>query len=121
MKTAQLRPFRTALALSLLALFTLHSPALAGPAITAKRAVELAEEALAAKNAGDSVFIQSIALQRTSLITSGKLVWTVSWSENIAGSKPGSVEVGLEIGMDGSVAHLIKGRATPGKPQVSPH
>ena len=120
MKTAHLRPFRTALPLTLLALFALRSPAQAGPAISAKRAVELAEEALAAKNAGDNVFVQSVALQKTSLIT-GKMVWTVAWSENIEGSKPGSVEVGLEIGMDGSVAHLIKGRSTPGKPQVSPH
>jgi hypothetical protein len=119
-KTAQLRPFRTALALTLLALFTLRSPALAGPAVSAKRAVELAEEALASKNAGEKVFIQSLALQRTSLIT-GKTVWTVSWSENIPGSKPGSVEVGLEIGMDGSVVHLIKGRATAGKPAALPH
>jgi hypothetical protein len=119
-KTAQLRPFPTALALTLLALFILRSPALAGPAVSAKRAVELAEEALAAKNAGDSVFIQSLSLQRSSLL-SGKPVWTVSWSENIQGSKPGSVEVGLEIGMDGSVVHLIKGRGAPGKPQALPH
>jgi hypothetical protein len=117
-KTAPLRPFHTAL--SLLVLCALQSAALAGPAISAKRAVELAEEALAAKNAGDKVFIQSVALQRTSVI-SGKTVWTVSWSENIPGSKPGSVEVGLEIGMDGSVVHLIKGRAPAAKPVVSPH
>jgi hypothetical protein len=119
-KTAQLRPFPIALAFTLVALFTLRSPAMAGPAVSAKRAVELAEEALAAKNAGENVFIQSVALQRTSVI-SGKTVWTVSWSENITGAKPGSVEVGLEIGMDGSVVHLVKGRATGSKPVVSPH
>jgi hypothetical protein len=119
-KTAPLRPFRIALALGLLALFSLQSLAVAGPAVSAKRAVELAEEALAAKNAGENVFIQSMSLQRTSLLT-GKTVWTISWSENIPGSKPGSVEVGLEIGMDGSVVHLVKGRAAAGKAPVSPH
>ncbi|HEV7403191.1 MAG TPA: hypothetical protein VGO11_09705 [Chthoniobacteraceae bacterium] len=120
MKTAPLRPCRLALALGLLAFFSLRVPAQAGPAISAKRALELAEEALAAKNAGDNVFIQSVALQRTSLV-SGKPVWTVSWSENLPASKPGSVEVGVEIRMDGSVVHLVKGRAAPGKAPVLPH
>jgi hypothetical protein len=92
----------------------LGSRAFAGPAVSAKQAVDLA------KNAGDKVFIQSLVLQRTSMI-SGKTVWTVSWSENLEGSKPGSIEVGLEIGMDGAVVHLIKGRGATGKPQVSPH
>lgn len=119
MKTAQLRPVHRPLALSLLALFILQAPILAAPELSAKRAIELAEETLVAKNVSDKIFVQAVALQKTSLLN-GKTVWTISWSENLPGSKTGSVEVGLEIGMDGSVVHLIKGRGAS-KPAALPH
>jgi len=115
--------FATVLLSSSLASALLFAPsqsrAEGAPQISAKEALRLAEEALAPKNPSGSVYISSLVLQQTAMV-SGKRVWTVQWSESVEGSKAGSKEVGLEIGMNGSVVHLIKGRGTS-KPQPSPH
>lgn len=83
-------------------------PAVAAqPVLPIRKAVELAEEALAAKGKQGEVFIESISLQRTSLLKPEQ-IWIVKWSGNVPGVKEGSKEYGLEINMKGDVIHLIK-------------
>ena len=119
MKKAQFRLSRAASLAAVIFLSPLATRAHAEPAVSAKQALQLAEDALASKNA-PGVYLQSLTLVKTSLFT-GKMVWTVNWSDNVPGSKPDTKEVGLEIGMDGSVTHLVKGRGPAAKPQPSPH
>jgi hypothetical protein len=110
---------RCALLLAMTLLPTISARADTAPAISAKQALQLAEEALAPKNTGGGVYVSSISLQPTAVL-GGKRVWTVMWSESVEGSRPGTKELGLEIHMDGAVVHLIKGRGNT-KPQPSPH
>ena len=91
--------------------------AAAPPALSIKRALELAEEALRAKGAENQTFVQTISLERSTIFSPRGLV--ITWSNAIPGSKPGSREVGLEIDMKGEVVHLINARAT--KKLSSPH
>lgn len=83
----------------------------APPALPIRKAVELAEEALAAKGKQNEVYVKSVSLERASLL-SGGTNWIVAWSGSVPGVKPGSKEYGLEINMQGDVVHLIK---VPGK------
>ncbi len=95
--------------LALLVLTTATS-AFAGeaPAISPKHALELAEQALAEKGAAGEVYVQSLALEHTSLLEK-KMVWSVTWSHSLPGSTAQKKEVGIEIHMDGSIVHLVKG------------
>jgi hypothetical protein len=92
----------------------LNAPAGEAPTLSAKRAVEIAEQALAEKGAGSQVHIQSLVLQETTRV-GGKTSWTVTWSTPLPASNRNKNEVGIEIGMDGSVVHLIK---SPGEMEV---
>lgn len=89
-------------------------PALAkadsAPVLPIEKAVELAKEALANKQVS-GIYIQSIALQRTSLI-GGKLAWIVKWSGTVPGVKSGEREWGLEIAMNGDVLHMVRDQAS---------
>jgi hypothetical protein len=76
------------------------------------RALDLGQKTLAEKGMANQAYIKSIELQQTAAF-GGKQVWYVQWSEPIPASKPGKKEVGIEISMDGSVVHMIKGPGTP--------
>lgn len=80
------------------------------PELSAKAAVEIADKSLAERNLAPKVFIQSVAIQSTALL-GGKRTWYVQWSGFVQGTKPGTHEVGLQIGMDGHVVHVVKDTA----------
>jgi hypothetical protein len=106
------KPIRSRAAAAAILLLSLAAPAFAAPpALPIRKAVELAEEALAAKGKQNEVYIKSISLERASLLSGGQN-WIVAWSGSVPGVKPGSKEYGLEINMQGDVVHLIK---VPGK------
>ena len=90
------------------------------PELSAKAAVEIADQTLASRHLGPNVFIQSVTFQSTALL-GGKRTWLVQWSGFVEGSKAGTREIGLQIGMDGHVVHVIKepgaGPATGSKPR----
>jgi len=107
-----------ALAATLLLILLPKPLAHAEPAVSIRKALDLAEEALAAKGKKGEVYIESITWDRSSIL-SPKGVWVVSWSATIPGSKPGSKEVGIEINMQGEVLHLVNARGK--KKNTSPH
>ncbi len=86
---------------------TLTAMADTPPELPAKSAVEIAEQTLASRKLGPNVFIQAVSFQSTALL-GGKRTWFVQWSGFVEGSKPGTREIGLQIGMDGHVIHVIK-------------
>lgn len=87
----------------------------AQPAVSAKQALQIAEEALTEKGVADSVYVASLALQTPSVV-SRKAVWTVLWSSLVPAVREGSWESGLQISMDGSVVHLVKKPNQPALP-----
>ena len=94
-------------------LFALHSPAVQAedkPAISIHQAADLAEKAKALRENGDTVFIESLTLQRTGIFA-GKTVWIAKWSGKLPANNPRDREVGVEISMDGTVKHIVKGPA----------
>ena len=93
-------------------LFTFTALAENPPEISAKAVVEIADQTLATRHLAPQIFIQSLSFQSTALL-GGKRTWFVQWSGFVEGSKPGTREVGLQIGMDGHVVHVIK---EPGSP-----
>ena len=80
------------------------------PAISIQDAIVIAEKAKALREHGESVFIASIALERTSMLN-GKTVWIAKWSGKLPANNPRDHEVGVQISMDGSVKHIVKGPA----------
>ena len=80
------------------------------PAISIREAVEIAEKAKGARENGDRVFIASITLERSSLL-GGKTLWIARWSGNLPANNPHDHEIGVQIAMDGSVKHIVKGPA----------
>jgi len=80
------------------------------PAISIREAAEIAEKAKAMREGGDKVFIVSLAYERTAMIN-GKPVWIAKWSGKLPANNPSDREVGVQIAMDGSVKHIVKGPA----------
>ena len=78
------------------------------PAISIRQAIDIAEKEKTLRPDSDKVFILSIELQRLSLLNA-KQIWIVKWSGPISANKPEDREVGLQISMDGSVKHMVKG------------
>ena len=95
-----------------LLLFTLSAFAENPPELSAKAAVDLAQKTLDERHLGPNVFIQGLTFQNTALL-GGKRTWYVQWSGFVEGTKPGTREVGLQIGMDGHVVHIVKEPGTP--------
>ena len=94
-------------------LFALHSPVVRAddrPAVSIQQAADLAEKAKALRENGSTVFIESLTLQRTGIIH-GKTVWVAKWSGKLPANNPRDREVGVEISMDGTVKHIVKGPA----------
>ena len=78
------------------------------PEISIQQAVKIAETEKNLRDNGSSVYIESISLQRTSLLN-GKTVWIAKWSEKLPANDPRDRDVGVEISMDGHVKHIVKG------------
>ena len=92
-------------------LLAFHSPMIRAedkPTLSILEAVNLAEKAKSLRENGDTVFIESLALQRTSVFN-GKVVWIAKWSGKLPANDPRNREVGVEISMDGHVKHIVKG------------
>ncbi|GEM_PF-2342692 len=87
----------------------------AAPQLSIREALDIAEKAKADRDGGDKVYVESISLDRGALMSS-KAVWIAKWSDPLPANKKGKVDVGVEIAMDGTVKHLVKG---PG--DVPPH
>ena len=91
-------------------LLALHSPlALADdkPAISISQAADIAEKSKAVREGGDSVYVVSLTLERTSVIN-GKMMWLAKWSSTLPGNNPNEHEIGVQIFMDGTVKHIVK-------------
>jgi Flp pilus assembly protein CpaB len=103
----------------LIALALVSSAVQAGeprPALALRDAIEIAEKAKALRENSDKVFITSIALERLSIL-SGKQVWVAKWSGPLPANNPRDHEIGVQISMDGTVKHIVKGPADkPGTP-----
>jgi hypothetical protein len=78
----------------------------AGPPVPVAEAVALAQEQLLIRGLQESVFIESVSLRSSSLLSASKQ-WTVLWSEPLPASL-GRVEVGVEVDMQGRVVRLLK-------------
>ena len=95
-----------AMVLALLATIAIPLAALAAPAVGIDQAVALAQQSLRERGLADRVHIVSATLERDSMM-SAKKHWFVRWSESIPRAER-KREVGVEVGMDGSVVILVK-------------
>lgn len=99
---------------SVIALFSIIMalPVMAGekPALSIREALDLAEKAKGMRENSNTVYIASIHLERTSMLN-GKMIWIVKWSDNLPANNPHDREIGVQIAMDGSVKHIVKGPA----------
>ena len=105
--------FNTLIALSIATSLRAEDPR---PALPIRQALDIAEKARSVRESGDKVYVASISLERAAMM-SGKLVWFAKWSSSLPANNPAQREIGVEIAMDGSVTHMIKG---PGEPRISP-
>jgi hypothetical protein len=80
--------------------------AFAAPAVGIDKAVELAQQSLRERGFADRVYIVSATLERDSVM-SAKRHWFVRWSESLPRAER-KREIGVEVGMDGSVVILVK-------------
>jgi hypothetical protein len=78
------------------------------PAVSIRQAIEIAEREKTVRPDSDRVFIASVELQRVSMLNA-RQVWIVKWSGPLAANKPQDRDIGLQIFMDGSVKHIVKG------------
>ncbi len=78
------------------------------PAISAESAVKLAQEQLTSRNLQGKHYISSLKLEKGS-ITSKQVRWVAMYTPSIPlGDRK---ELGVEIGMDGSVVRLVNKEA----------
>jgi hypothetical protein len=80
------------------------------PTLSIREALDIAEKAKLMRENGDKVEIISLTFERTSMLN-GKPVWVAKWSGNLPANKPTDHEIGVQIAMDGSVKHIVKGPA----------
>jgi len=81
--------------------------------VSARMAVDLAQEQLDVRGLQESVQVESLVLKSPSLLA-GSQVWTVLWSKPVA-TETGKLETGVEIDMSGRVVRLVKKMAAPAK------
>jgi hypothetical protein len=74
------------------------------PAVTADKAAKLAQEQLVERGLAGQHYISSVTLERTSF-TSKAVYWLVKFTPSI--SHGDRQELGVEVGMDGSVTRLV--------------
>jgi hypothetical protein len=77
------------------------------PAVTARQALDIAEQSLRDRGLDHRLHVVSVALEKSSLM-SGKAFWFVKWSEPIPASDPKNREVGVKVAMDGTATRLVK-------------
>jgi hypothetical protein len=95
-----------AIPIALVASSALTLAAVAAPAVTIDKAVALAQQSLRERGLADRVYIASATLERDSML-SAKNHWFVRWSESLPRPER-KREIGVEVGMDGSVVILVK-------------
>lgn len=85
-------------------------------AVSARQAVDIAQEQLDLRGLQSSIQIESVMLQSATVLGSRR-VWTVLWSRPVS-SDSGKFEVGVEVDMNGKVVRLVKKTAsgTKGSP-----
>lgn len=88
-------------------LFTAAAFADDAPPVTAKQAVDLADQSLTDRGLRSTIYIESVSIQRVSMF-SGKNYWFVKWSHPIPAINPKNREVGMKVNMDGTCARLVK-------------
>ena len=102
------RYLRTALCAAILVgLDGFASSSKAGNApVSARQAVDIAQEQLDLRGLQSSIQIESVVLQAATVLGSTR-VWTVLWSRSVSADS-GKLEVGVEVDMNGRVVRLVK-------------
>jgi hypothetical protein len=77
------------------------------PAVSARQAITIAEESLANRGLEKQVFVQSVTLERATIMKA-KSYWFVKWSHSLPASDPKNRELGVKVNMDGSAVRLVK-------------
>lgn len=100
---------------ALLALFLVSFSAFAEeppkPAISARQALDAAENYIKERGLQGDIYVESVTLTRSSMF-GGETYWFVKWSHPLVASDPAKREVGIKMRMDGSVTRLVKGIAS---------
>lgn len=94
----------------LLALLSAAASAFAAdapPPVSARQAITIAEESLANRGLDKEVFIQSVTLERATIMKA-RSFWFVKWSHSIPASEPKNREIGVKVNMDGTAVRLVK-------------
>ena len=74
--------------------------------VSARQAIDLAQEQLDLRGLQTTVEIESVVLQAATILGDSR-VWTILWSRPFS-SDSGKFEVGVEVDMNGKVVRLIK-------------
>ena len=82
------------------------------PAISARQALDFAEQNMTDRGLGKELYIESVQLLKPALFN-GETYWFVKWSHPIPATDPNKIEVGIKVRMDGRVTRLVKGRHDP--------
>jgi hypothetical protein len=69
--------------------------------------LEIAEKSLADRGLQKELWIESITLDKASLLGSTPF-WFVKWNKSIPASDPKNKEVGVKVYMDGKAVRLVK-------------
>ena len=77
-----------------------------GPALSIEEAISIAHKSLKERGLDDSHYVASATLASAAVLGS-KYHWSVRWSESIPRGDR-KKEIGVDIGMDGSVVHVVK-------------
>lgn len=78
------------------------------PPVSIGEALAIAEKSMKDRGLEQRVYIQSISLERTSLLNS-KPFWLVRWSTPLPASEPKTREIGIKVDMEGRAVRLVKG------------
>jgi hypothetical protein len=79
----------------------------APPPVSAGQAVTIAEESLANRGLDKEIYIQSVTLERATILKA-RSYWFVKWSHSLPASNPKNREIGVKVNMDGSAVRLVK-------------
>jgi hypothetical protein len=79
----------------------------APPPVSARQAVAIAEESLANRGLEKEIYIQSVTLERATILKA-RSFWFVKWSHSLPASNPKNREIGVKVNMDGSAVRLVK-------------